>query len=58
MVIDAALDTRVENLLKANSIAFSRSEIEEDTLVVRVANTDLQAKAATLVGVKLKSVWR
>ena len=48
-VIDAALDTRVENLLKANSMAFSRSEIEGDTLVVRVANTDLQAKASAVI---------
>ena len=54
-VIDAALDTRVENLLKANSMAFSRSEIEGDTLVVRVANTDLQAKASTLIRDELGS---
>ena len=52
-VIDAALDTRVENLLKANSMAFSRSEIEGDTLVVRVANTDLQAKASDVIRAEL-----
>ena len=54
-VIDAVLDTRVENLLKANNMAFTRSEIEGDTLVVRVANTDVQAKASALVRDELGS---
>ena len=54
-VIDAALDTRVENLLKANSMAFTRSEIEGKTLVVRVANTDIQAKASTVIRDELGS---
>ncbi|MBC7655607.1 MAG: protein translocase subunit SecD, partial [Frankiaceae bacterium] len=54
-VIDAALDTRVESLLKANSLAFARSEIEGDTLVVRVANTDVQARASTVIRDELGS---
>ncbi|MBC7656813.1 MAG: protein translocase subunit SecD, partial [Frankiaceae bacterium] len=54
-VIDAALDTRVENLLKANAMAFARSQIEGDTLVVRVANTDVQARASTVIRDELGS---
>ena len=54
-VIDAVLDTRVENLLKANNMAFTRSEIEGDTLVVRVADTDVQAKVSALVRDELGS---
>ena len=53
--VDAALDIRVENLLKANKLAFSRSEIEEGKLVVRVANTDIQAKASNLIRDELGS---
>ena len=48
-VVDAALKTRVEGLLAAKGIAWSRSEIDEDKLVIRVANADLQAKASNVV---------
>lgn len=53
--VDAALNTRVDSLLKANKLAFSRSEIEDGKLVVRVANTDIQAKASNLVRDELGS---
>ncbi len=53
--VDAALDTRVESLLKANGLAFSRSEIDGDKLVVRVANTDVQAKASNVIRDELGS---
>ena len=54
-VVDAALKTRVEGLLAAKGIAWSRSEIDEDKLVVRVANADLQAKASNVVRPELGS---
>jgi preprotein translocase subunit SecD len=48
-VVDAALKSRVEGILKAGGVAWTRSEIEDEKLVVRVGNADLQAKASNLV---------
>ena len=60
-VVDAALKTRVEGLLAAKGIAWSRSEIDEDKLVVRVAMKDraafdllYRATSAKLFGVCLR----
>ena len=54
-VVDAALKTRIEGLLKANGVAYTRSEIDDGKLVVRVPNADLQAKASNIVRPELGS---
>jgi preprotein translocase subunit SecD len=53
--LDAALETRVETLLKANGITPMRSEIEGDSLIVRVPSTEVQGRAAALVRPELGS---
>jgi preprotein translocase subunit SecD len=47
--LDAALVTRIETLLKANSLPFKRVALEGPNLMVRLAGTELQAKAANLI---------
>ena len=48
-VLDAALVSRVETLLKANSLPFKRVALDGPDLMVRLDSTDLQAKAANLI---------
>jgi len=47
--IDAPLVTRVETLLKANSVAYKQVAIEDGSLIVRLSSTDVQATAANLI---------
>jgi preprotein translocase subunit SecD len=56
-VLDAALVTRVQTLLKANSLAYKQVALEGPDLMVRLASTDLQAKAANLIRPELGSSY-
>ena len=47
--VDAPLTARVEGLLKANSIPYKKVAIEGNSLLVRVAGTEVQAKASDLI---------
>ena len=48
-VIDAPLVTRVQTLLTANKLPYQKVAIEGSSLIVRVANTDVQARASNLI---------
>ena len=47
--LDAALVSRVQTLLKANSLPFKKIALEGPNLMVRLVSTDLQSQAANLI---------
>jgi preprotein translocase subunit SecD len=53
--IDAALETRVQALLKADGLEYKRIAIEDGSLMVRLASSAAQAKAANLIRPELGS---
>ena len=55
--LDAALVSRVRELMRANSQPVKSVAIEGDSVMVRVASTDAQAAAATLIRPELGSTY-
>ena len=47
--VDEALRERVQGALQAADLAFTKTEIEDDRLMVHFANTDLQTRAIDIV---------
>ena len=53
--IDAALETRVQGLMKAGGLGYKRIAIEDGSLMVRLGSNDAQTKAANLIRPELGS---